>query len=1036
MNRFKGNPFARLLAILAVAVLIVTSVNLPAKADEDGPILGPGGENPCGAGHDLYVEYIIQDPTCESSGVVQYKCSRCNYTEERNEPGPLGHEPDGGDFHDSTCTEDGYITFHCVRCGTDMGTDIVPAKGHQRNDGMVVEQPTCQHDGKIVYACSVCGASMGEDTIPAVAHTKDGGTVVEQATCQHGGKIAYKCSVCGASMGEDTTPAIDHVSDGGTIVKKPTTTEPGEIEYKCTMCGKVLKEEQIPVIEKRSTPQAVFDTASCNLTNVPENSTVKLNGTVISATASGEVSLKNRFPQTGDYTITVIANATDTKGESDPQSLKTHKPAAPSHIQTVPEPSKGGSGAIGGVDTSMEYSLADQDSWFTCASSSQPVSAGIYIVRYKATTSSVASDSIEALVKKEDARKPDKPNANFDGASHQLRNLSAGMSYYSTNGGDTWTKANDPAISLSDDQVNQAVSYKEIRVKNIVDNVESDIQSTPVGRVSQPSGVYTKAATNGDNGEIKGVGRDMEYRMSGHSTWHGIDGDKVKGLSKGKYYVRRKATGCMIESNPVDVEIKDTDSSKEGTPSASFNGYNMHIDGVSNCRISFDGGKTWTDKIKDTTYVASEKDVNTAYGLIIYRVGGDSTSDSDRQYISLTKQATPAGITATSATPTVPGMIVGTDASMQYRSADISSWVDITTNTVPVAAGTYYLRRHGYGNSLPSDWLTVVIKASTNVTPSTPTNVIPVENNLPKKEEAKKEEPKKEEQKPEETPDDKKVEETIEKEEAALEEEPTSVNGEKGWEAIEATFEAATEPVIIELNNATQIPAEVFEKAAETNTPLVLTANTESVWSIRPEDVNVNDLKALGSINLGIVDNTTTIPTDALASVEDQASEKTIAKTFDIKHEGNFGFKANLTMKVSGNPGDYANLYWYNTYKGVMEFVDSSVINDKNEATFAMSHASSYAVVTSKVAMSQADVKEVAVSEVVKADNSSEDKTAAVTSSDSASTQPAKKISAVTIVLIIFIIALVCALVAVLYIQKRKEELRRKHHHNSDNHKA
>lgn len=974
MNKNLKNLFIKSLSILAVAALIVTGIQAQALADI---ILGPGGENPCAGGHDMQMQYIEVDPTCETGGVVSYKCSRCNYTEDRNEPGPLGHEQDSGDYHDSTCTEDGYVSYHCIRCGADMGSQVVPAKGHQR----------------------------------------DGGTLVEQATCQHGGRIVYNCAICGAVMGEDTTPLADHISDGGTLVKKPTTTAPGEIEYKCTVCGIVLREEPVAPIAKRETPQALFDTSSCTLTNVPENCTVKINGKVVTNAASGTASLKNLFPQTGDYIITVIANGTDTRGESDPQPIHTHKPAAPSHIQTVPQPTKGGTGAIGGVDTSMEYSLADQDTWFTCVSSSQPVSAGIYIVRYKATTTSIASDSVEALVRREDARKPEKPNANFDGSSHQLRNLSAAMSYYSTNGGDTWTKANNSAVTLSGDQVNQAVSYKEIRVKNIADNVESDVQSTPVGRVAQPSGLSTKAATSGNNGEIRGTGNDMEYRRSGQNTWYSIGGDKVTGLEKGIYQVRRKATGYMIESNAVDVEIKNTDTSKEGTPSASFNGYNMHIDGVSNCRISFNGGSTWTDVIRNTTYVANESDVNTANGIIIYRVGNGSTSDSDRQYISLTKQPTPSGITATSATATVPGCIVGTDVSMQYRPDTQSNWIDVTGSTIPVAAGKYYLRRHGYGNALPSDWLTIVIKASTNVEPVNPKDVVPVDNTTSKNKDTEKKDTKPEEKK-EPVEESKTEEPAIEVEKnIPASEEATASTGEIGWAAIEATFETAQDPVVIRLNEDTLVPADVFVKAAETGTPIVLAANDVAVWSILPSDVVIDEVNSLKSVNLGIIENSVNIPVDALSTVEDANSNQVVNKVFDVKHEGNFGFKAELTMKLTDViPGEYANLYTYNPYTGKLEFIDSSVINDKNEASFKMTHASSYVVVTSKTAMSQDSVKEVAVQQVAQ----TADASTTVSNADTAKPEKqAKKSSPVVGILIAVIIVLIIALVAILIYQKR-----------------
>ncbi|MDO4189306.1 MAG: hypothetical protein Q4D29_09990 [Lachnospiraceae bacterium] len=1006
MSKFLRGKLAKSLAILAIASLVFSSICTPIMADDvppasEGfvdPVLPPNGEgfidpvlpptgnepgpvNPCANGHDFH-SVVIKEPTCTESGITRYECSRCNYFEEdTNNPQALGHQADGGvKVKDPTCTEAGAVQYTCVRCGADMGSQQIPALGHEQNAGET-------HD----------------------------------ATCTETGSVHYTCVRCGADMGSQTIPAKGHTEDGGTVVKQPTTTTPGEIEYKCVRCGIVLREEQIPVIGKREVPQAVFATDSCNLTNIPENSSVKVNGNTVSDSATGSVNLNGLFPQSGDYTITVVANGNAEKGASDPQAIHTHKPNAPSHLQAIDEPANGGTGAIGGVDTSMEYTLADQNNWFMCTSSSQPVSAGIYIVRYKATSTSVASDPIEVLVKKASQQKPATPTATFDGPTHQLRNLSEGM-VYSTNGGDTWTKVSNAAVTLSNDAVLQAVSYKSIVVKNIVQGVESDIQTVQVGRVPQPNGVSTTPATNGSNGSIKGVWTDMQYIKEGGEAWIDIGSDTVSGLAKGKYFVRRKAAGNLIESNPIDVKVDDKQgSSKEGKPSATFNAYNMHIDGVSGCRLSFDGGKNWTDKIKDSTYVVNESYVNTTNGIIVYRQGnGSTTSDSDRQYITLTKQPTPSGITATSATPTIPGCIVGTDVSMQYRAVDQTSWVDVTGNTVAVAAGTYYLRRHGYGNSLPSDWLTIVIKANVVVEPTTPTKVVPIENTKPKTEAQPKEEPKKEEVKQE--PKEEKKEPVAEEAPAIVVEnnipasggnEPVSATGETGWQAIETTFETATDAVVINLNEATLIPADVIVKAAETDTPIVLETMEGASWSILPSDVRVNEITALSSVDLGIINDSVNIPEAALLTVEDSANDQVVSQTFDIKHEGNFGFKADLTMKVKdGTPGQYANLYTYNPFTGKLEFIDSSVIDESGHATFKMSHASSYVIVKSKEAMSQDSVKEVSVEQVTN------DEPVADNNKTEVKEPAKKKVSPVTIGLIVVIIVLIIALVAILYYQK------------------
>ena len=965
----KKNTILRFFAFLIITSLIVTNISGFTYADEDDGFIG-GVPTPD-------MEPDIPDP---------------GFIDPVPEPTPHVHSFGPGQLiQDSTCSQPGVTRYTCTGCNyyEDRSEPLPDASKHVVGLPEVTVQPTCTSAGHSIYRCTICGQVVRE---------------------------------------EDNPPALEHVSDAGTIVKRPTATEPGKIEYKCVNCGIVLREEAIPIVPKRPVPQATFATDTCTVNNIPENSTVILNGTAVTNAASGSLSLRNMFPQTGDYTIQVVANGTDTSAASDPQSILTHKPAAPSNIQTTPEPASGGTGAIRGVDTSMEYALADSENWFSCTSSSQPASAGIYIVRYKATTTSVASDSVEALVMKDKQNKPATPNAVFEGSTHLLKGLTAGM-VYSTNGGDTWTKVSDAAVKLSNDAVNQAIAYKCVKVKNIVAGVESDVQTVPAGRVPQPTGVSTSPATSGYNGSINGVGTDMQYRKDGSDAWIDIGGNTVSGLSKGKYFVRRKAYSHLVESNPIELYVDDkSGGTKEGTPSAQFNGYNMHIDGVYGCRISLDGGRNWTDIIKDSTYVVNEAYVNAANGIVLYRCGnGSTTTDSDRQYITLTKQPTPTGISAVSATPTIPGAIVGTDISMQYKPVNQSAWIDITSNTVPLAAGSYLLRRHGYANALPSDCLSVVIKATADVTPApiTPVDNKPVEKE-PKKEEPKKEEPKKNTEIVVENNITTTTEEGVsEPVEIAA---PSLSTGEKGWQEIEDTFEAATEPVIIRLNDSTDVPAELFYRAAVTDTPIVLSADSSAVWSVVPSDVDVNAVQKMKSVNLGIKENTQNIPISALASVEDVGKNQYIDREFDIKHEGDFGFKAKLTVKVNNaKEGQYANLYWYNTAADKMEFVDSSLVNGNKEATFTMTHASSYVIVRSDVAMSQDSVKAVEM-ETVTDDSDSKETVSEKTNSDVSKNTAKKKQTPVVAGLIIVIIALIIALVFVLYLQKKKAEEAKKHH--------
>lgn len=942
--------------------------NLDMGGEENpGIIVGPGGENPtpfidpvpapvpeptpvdpCANGHTLDGGNVVKMPSCTESGQTMYRCMICNYAEVRNEP---------------------------------------PALGHIKDAGTIVKSATCIEDGAIVYRCVNCGADMGMDAIPKIDHVSDDGTIVTLSTCITPGLVEYKCIFCGTSLGTKEIPMIDHISDNGTIVKQPTTTTPGEIEYKCINCNTVLRKEVIPAVKKRETPNALFDTVTCTLSNIPACSTVAVNGNVITDNASGVLSLMHQFPLTGTHKITVKANATETEAESDVQTISVQKRSAPSNLSTVDEPAAGGVGYINGVSTEMEYAFADSDYFTMCTSSKLAVSAGIYIVRYKATANSIASDCIEVLVKKASHVKPATPTATLDGAAHIINSVEPGM-FYSINNGMSWITASSISVKLSDADINTAAKTGHILLKRIKDKIESDVQVLPVVRNIAPKGIVTHPA-DGKNGKIIGVDATMQIRKSGAAKWIDIYSTQIEGVEAGKYEIRRKGINAYIESLPITVEVEKVNNEKRNKPNATYNGYNSCLSNADGCMVSFDGQVTWTSVITTNQYFVNETFVNPAFGIWLFKPATDTKLQSDKQYIDISRQSTPGGLGSVAATPTKLGKITGVDSTMQCRSALQNTWTDITSYEVVLPAGIYYVRRKGFNQSLPSESVQVTINAVPDGTPASTTTVIESQStsssstivvertstsDKPSSSSEKKEqtiivehnEIKKEETV--NTENENKSEATIIAEELIAEqteeedvvdvvkEEATTLTGEKGWEAIEATFEVSTMPVVVELNLETEVPATVFEKAAATSTPLVFEANKDAVWSIEPADINVSEV--VKPVNLGIDNDSTVIPKQVIEEVDNNPTDQKVDRTFDIKHEGSFGFKANLTIKAK-NPsqGKYANLYWYKPDTGKLTFVDFARVNEMNEATFTMTHASSYAVIISDKIMSDASLE-------------------------------------------------------------------------------
>ena len=89
-----------------------------------------------------------------------------------------------------------------------------------------------------------------------------------------------------------------------------------------------------------------------------------------------------------------------------------------------------------------------------------------------------------------------------------------------------------------------------------------------------------------------------------------------------------------------------------------------------------------------------------------------------------------------------------------------------------------------------------------------------------------------------------------------------------------------------------------------------------------------------------VVEGDDNIPTD----IVDQVTGDAYSSTITLTHNGEFGFTAVLRYDA-GEPGYYANLYYYNPTKKVATFVTSDKIDDEGFAELTFDHASEYIIV-------------------------------------------------------------------------------------------
>ena len=106
-------------------------------------------------------------PTCTEDGYDLYRCE-CGEEEERNEVSALGHDfANKETIKEPTCTEDGEEAIGvCTRCGTSVGTQAIPAIGHDWDEGVVTTAPTLEVDGVLTKTCKNDATHTTTEVIP------------------------------------------------------------------------------------------------------------------------------------------------------------------------------------------------------------------------------------------------------------------------------------------------------------------------------------------------------------------------------------------------------------------------------------------------------------------------------------------------------------------------------------------------------------------------------------------------------------------------------------------------------------------------------------------------------------------------------------------------------------------------------------------------------------------------------------------------------------------------------------------------------
>ena len=147
----------------------------------------------------------------------------------------------------------------------------------------------------------------------------------------------------------------------------------------------------------------------------------------------------------------------------------------------------------------------------------------------------------------------------------------------------------------------------------------------------------------------------------------------------------------------------------------------------------------------------------------------------------------------------------------------------------------------------------------------------------------------------------------------------------------------------VDMKKDTVVPKEVLESIQGKEVNIVLNMGGYS-WSISGNEVVADDLK---DIDLEVIVDTDGIPPAIIDSLAGGSPTTQIT----LVHEGEFGFRADLTVNLgSENSGSTGKLYYYDS-SGKLIYMDAGEVGADGNISLSFSHASEYVVVFEKASV-------------------------------------------------------------------------------------
>ena len=219
-------------------------------------------------GHDVQWT-VVTEPTCETDGTKDGKCSRCDYEEKGVVADKLGHAmSEWAQKTPATCTEAEVLEQHCTRKDCDYSDTKAgaPKLGHDYRISTTdpdAKPATCEEGGTEVKICSRCGDKQTRDLGPN-GHTPDGiKAEVHKSTCEEQGYTTYHCVDCGEDYNDDYEDALGHDMQLEKTVTASCLTAGYDLK-KCSRCDYTEKENVVDKLHHSFNAEGVCE-SGCDM---------------------------------------------------------------------------------------------------------------------------------------------------------------------------------------------------------------------------------------------------------------------------------------------------------------------------------------------------------------------------------------------------------------------------------------------------------------------------------------------------------------------------------------------------------------------------------------------------------------------------------------------------------------------------------------------------------------------------------------------------------------------------------------------------